>query len=51
MSQYGRPVARVIAPPPTVKSSAVITGDLGFKPHGLRWNGKSAITTRQLQQQ
>ena len=24
---------------------------MGFKTHGLRWNGKSAITTRQLQQQ
>ena len=32
-------------------SSAHITGDLGFKPPGLRWNGKSAVTLRQLIQQ
>ena len=51
MSQYGRPIARVIAPPPTVKSSIIIIGDLGFKPPGLRWNEKSTIITRQLQQQ
>ena len=42
-------MARVIYEP-NIKSSAIITRDLGFKPPGLRWNGKAAITTRQLQQ-
>ena len=51
LKQYGQATATIISTPSTIKSSATITGDLGFKPPALRWNGKSALTTRQLQQQ
>ena len=48
---FGRPVARVIQTQGTIKSSATVTGDLGFKLLVLRWNGKNTVTSRQLQQQ
>ncbi|KAF3663808.1 putative (+)-neomenthol dehydrogenase-like [Capsicum annuum] len=36
---------------PTIISSVPTNIDLGFKPNGLRWKGRAAITQRQLQQQ
>ncbi|KDP41000.1 hypothetical protein JCGZ_03796 [Jatropha curcas] len=33
-----------------LKSSATVTGDIGFKPPGLKWKGKNAVISRQLQQ-
>ncbi|OIT19947.1 PREDICTED: uncharacterized protein LOC109220821 [Nicotiana attenuata] len=51
--EQGRPVSRVIDSGKNngaVASSAVVTGDLGYKPSkGLKWKEKQAITTTQLQ--
>jgi len=34
-----------------VRSSAEVTGDLGHQPtRGVKWKGKEAMTSRQLQQ-
>ncbi|KDP35567.1 hypothetical protein JCGZ_09005 [Jatropha curcas] len=43
--------ARVITQPTNLRSSVVVTGDLGFKAPGLKWKGKNATTTRQLNKQ
>ena len=48
--QWGADYSRVIRPPTGLKNAADPV-DLGFKPHGLKWKGKNAITTRQLNQQ
>nr|XP_016476308.1 PREDICTED: uncharacterized protein LOC107797907 [Nicotiana tabacum] len=51
--EQGRHVSRVIdsgSNSGALESSAVVTSDLGYKPSkGLKWKGKQAITTRQLQ--
>ncbi|KAF3670719.1 hypothetical protein FXO37_08405 [Capsicum annuum] len=48
----GLPSRRIVSTgPKQVMKSAVVSGDIGFKPSsGLKWKGKQAITTRRLQQ-
>ncbi|EEF28981.1 conserved hypothetical protein [Ricinus communis] len=46
----GQSSSRVIIPPIHFKHVSQSV-DLGFKPLGLKWKGKNAVTTRQLQQE
>ncbi|KAK4719151.1 hypothetical protein R3W88_017489 [Solanum pinnatisectum] len=46
----GRSSDRVISSGTTLKDASQTNVDLGFKPPGLKWKGKEAITGNQLQQ-
>ncbi|KDP25684.1 hypothetical protein JCGZ_24167 [Jatropha curcas] len=43
--------SKIITALKRTRSSAIVTGDLGFKAPGLKWKGKNAVTARRLQQQ
>lgn len=48
--QPGTSMERVISRGDLIDAS--VTGvDLGFRPRGLKWKGKAAITTTELQKQ
>ncbi|WCJ30900.1 hypothetical protein M5689_012421 [Euphorbia peplus] len=48
-SNIGTPSQRVISTGSSaVKNSAQVIGDLGYKPRGLKWKGKAAMSTNTL---
>ena len=49
--QPGRPSERVISSGSrtTLKDASQTNVDLGFKPPGLKWKGKNAVTGNQVQ--
>ena len=48
IQQAGRSSGRIINHR-NVKQVGESTGEVGFKPHGLKFKGKAALTSRQLQ--
>ncbi|XP_050238220.1 uncharacterized protein LOC126687706 [Mercurialis annua] len=49
ISNIGTPSARIVNPK-QIRRSADVTGDIDFKPPGLRWSGRNAVSSNKLQQ-
>ncbi|WMV15598.1 hypothetical protein MTR67_008983 [Solanum verrucosum] len=47
---HGTSSEKIIRGPTKLKSASPTNIDIGFKPHGLKWKGKDAVGTSQLQQ-
>ncbi|WCJ21160.1 hypothetical protein M5689_003338 [Euphorbia peplus] len=51
-TNLGRPTQRVVSTgSSTVKHTTNVTGDLGYKPNGLKWKGRPSVSTNTPLQQ